>query len=143
MAGEKVVDDASVVVKWFISEEYSDYAKHLRDAYVNGLIDIVAPTLLLYEVLNALKYSTIYGEDELKEIAKILEDYQFTLYDLKGNYAYKTMEIAMRKGITIYDAAYVALALILGIDLYTADEKLVRKAHGLPHIKYISSFRIE
>ena len=87
-------------------------ALRLRDAFINGLIDLIAPSILHFEVLNALKYSGAFGEDELKEVARILDDYQFTLYGLEGIYSEKTIEVAMRKGITIYDASYVALALI-------------------------------
>jgi len=40
----------------------------LRDAYAIEVLDLVAPSILPYEVLNALKYSGGFGEDELKEI---------------------------------------------------------------------------
>ena len=67
--------DASVVVKWFVEEEHSREARLLRDAYANGVIDLAAPSLLPYEILNALKYSGAFGEDELKEVARTLEDF--------------------------------------------------------------------
>ncbi|ADI31899.1 type II toxin-antitoxin system VapC family toxin [Staphylothermus hellenicus] len=142
MEGEKVVVDASVIVKWFVEEKYSREAWLLRDAYVDGLIDINAPSLLPYEVLNALKYSGAFGEDELKKIGEALDDFQFTLYDLKGELSMKSIEIAMRKGITVYDASYVALAMMLNTKLYTADEELIRKTSDLGLVKHISQFRI-
>ncbi len=58
--GEAVVD-ASVVVKWFVREEYTGEPLRLRDAYVDGLVDLLAPYLLPMEVLNALKYSGRFG----------------------------------------------------------------------------------
>ena len=61
MERREVVVDASVVVKWFIEEEFSREARLLRDAYADGLVDIVTPSLLPYEVLNALKYSGAFG----------------------------------------------------------------------------------
>jgi len=137
-----VVPDASVVVKWFVEEEYSHEAKLLRDAYTNGLVDIVVPSPLPYEVLNALKHSGAFGEEELKEVAKVLEDFQFTLYELRGELATRTVELAMRKGITIYDASYVVLAQILSVEFYTADERLVRKLRGLNFVKHIAQFKI-
>ncbi|RLE95894.1 MAG: PIN domain nuclease [Thermoprotei archaeon] len=142
MERKEIVVDASVVVKWFVEEEYSREARLLRDAYVDGLIDITAPSLLPYEVLNALKYSGAFGEEELEEVAKTLEDFQFTLLNLQGELAAKSIEIAMRKGLTIYDASYLALALILGTMLYTADEKLIRKAERLDVAKHIAQFKI-
>jgi len=48
----------------------------------------------------------------------------------------------MRKGITIYDASYVALALIHNTILYTADEKLIRKTHDLKIVEHIKNFKI-
>ena len=138
----KIVVDASVVVKWFVEEKYSKEALMIRDSFIEGLVDIVVPSLLYFEVLNALKYSGAFGEDELKKVARILEDYQFTLYELEGAYAEKAVEIAMRKGITIYDASYVALALIEGVDLYTADEKLLTKTQDLKITKHLKNFKI-
>ncbi len=142
MERKEVVVDASVVVKWFVEEEYSREANLLRDAYANGLIDVAAPTLLPYEVLNALKYSGAFGEEELKEVAVALEDFQITLFDLKGELAVKSIELAMRRGLTIYDASYIALAQILNAELYTADEKLIRKTQGMNIAKHIAQFKI-
>lgn len=138
-----VVVDASVVVKWFVEEEYSRESRLLRDAYVNGLIDLAAPSLLYYEVINALRYSEGFGEEVLKEIAGILNDYQITLYNLEGELAAKAIELSMRKGITIYDASYIALAQVLNTVLYTSDERLVMKIKDPTHIKHIKEFKSE
>ncbi|MBO3842784.1 MAG: type II toxin-antitoxin system VapC family toxin, partial [Candidatus Brockarchaeota archaeon] len=42
--------------------------------------------------------------------------------------AEKTVEIAVQTSLTIYDAAYVALAVDLDTVLYTADGKIVETA---------------
>lgn len=139
----KAVVDASVVVKWFIEEEYSREARLLRDAYVDGILDLAAPELLPFEVLNALRYSGVYGEDELKEIATALDDFQLELFRLEGRLALYTVEIAMRKGVTVYDASYVSLAKLLGTVLYTADEKLIRKTRDLKIVRHISEFSVQ
>lgn len=138
----EIVADASVIVKWFVKEEYSKEALIMRDSFVEGLIEIIAPPLLHFEVLNALKHAGAFGEDELKEVARILEDYQFVIKQFSSNYAEKTIEIAMRKGITVYDASYVALALTEGAELYTADEKLLAKTRDLNVTRRIAEFKI-
>ncbi len=138
----KVVVDASVAVKWFVEEEYSEESLKLLEAYKEGIVDLIAPSLLPFEVLNALKYSGAFGEDELKEIAEVLEMLQITLYELEGEYAKKTIEIAMRKGVTIYDASYVALAELEGATLYAADEKLLRKVKGLERARHVKDFEV-
>ncbi len=138
----KVVVDASVVVKWFVEEEYTREALMLRDAYREGLVDLIAPSLLPYEVLNALKYSGAFGEDELKDIAGILDSLQITLYDIEGDYSAETVKVAMRKGLSIYDASYVALAVIEQAMLYTADEKLLRRISDLGVGRHIREYKL-
>ena len=60
--------DASVILKWFVSEEDSDQALKIREKFYNGATEIVVPDLLLFEVtmpyditpLSPLKKSTLY-----------------------------------------------------------------------------------
>jgi len=136
------LEGGKIVVDGSLRREYGKEALIIRDSFTEGLVDIVASSLLYFEVLNALKYSGAFGEDELKKVARILEDYQFTIYELEGAYAEKAVEIAMRKGITIYDASYVALALIEEADLYTADEKLLTKTQDLKITKHLRNFNL-
>jgi len=136
------LEGGKIVVDGSLRREYGKEALIIRDSFTEGLVDIVASSLLYFEVLNALKYSGAFGEDELKKVARILEDYQFTIYELEGAYAEKAVEIAMRKGITIYDASYVALALIEEADLYTADEKILTKTQDLKITKHLRNFNL-
>lgn len=108
----ELIIDASVIVKWFVKEEWSEETEALRDDYAAGKVDLASSIIMPFEVLNALKYSGAFGEDELVEASEILEDLQVTLYELKGDYTRETVKLAMRKGITIYDASYVALAIV-------------------------------
>jgi len=108
---EKVVADASVIVKWFVDEIYSDNTRNLRNAFINGSIEIIL-------------------------IARALALYGFRLFPLSKNLAEKTAEIAMEKNITVYDAAYVALAEEQKARLFTADEKLIKKVN-LDSVKHI------
>ena len=135
----EVVIDASVVVKWFVEEENSDKAIRLRDRYVEGEISIVAPELIIFETLNALKYKRLFSVDELMKVAETLEAFSFTLYPLKDAYARKTIEIAVENNITIYDASYIALAAIKNTTMYTADKKLITqlKQKYRSHVKNI------
>ncbi|MCX8183754.1 MAG: type II toxin-antitoxin system VapC family toxin [Crenarchaeota archaeon] len=136
----KVVSDASVVVKWFIQEKESEKALKLRDMHVSGQLEIAAPQLLFFEVLNALKSSNLFSEEELKTAANSLLNYRVELHPLNKKLAEKTVEIAFKTGLTIYDAAYVALAVELDTVLYTADGKIVETADGeySGHVLYVS-----
>ncbi len=125
----EVVADASVVVKWFVDEIYSENARKLREEYINGSIELASPELMPYEVLNALRYTKLFSKDELKLIARSLSLYGFKLYSLRGKLSERIAEIAVEKEITVYDASYIALAESLNSKLYTSDEKLIDRVN--------------
>ncbi len=131
-----VVVDASIVVKWFVYEEGSDKALEIRDKYISGELKLIAPENINFEVLNALYYKRLFSEEEIKEIAEALDAFSFELYPLKGGYAKKTVEVAFKNSITIYDSSYISLAIMKNTYMYTADEKLMEKISReyLPYI---------
>jgi len=131
----KAVVDASIIVKWFIEEEYSKQALKLRDKFANGNLQILGPSLLNFEVLNALKYSGLYNKTELKELAVAIGKYGFELYNLIGNYAELTTEIADARDLSIYDASYIALAELNNIDLYSLDNRIMENCELAVHLK--------
>ena len=138
MEEEKIlVLDASVAVKWFNVEPLREKALIIRDKYVNGEIELIAPDLLYYEVANALRYNPRFGIEEVKSALKALEDLSIITYDFDGELREKAVELVYRFGITIYDAAYVALAVIRDAFLYTANKEVVVKAQ-LTNVKYLS-----
>jgi len=122
---EKIVVDASVVVKWFVKEEGSNEALNIRNSYIAGEVKLIAPELIIFEVLNALYFKKLFSSSEIKEIAEALEAYSLELCPLRGQYAKKTVEISFENNITIYDASYIALAILKNAELYTADKKLI------------------
>jgi len=134
-----LIVDASVVAKWFVEEDFSKEARLLMKKYIDGLVDLAAPNIMPYEVINALKYSRAFGEEELKRVAETLEYFQVALHMFSGELASKAIEIAMRKGLTIYDSSYIALAHKQNSILYTADQKILRKTDG-KNVKHISQF---
>ena len=136
-----IVVDASVVVKWFVEEDFSKDADRIRNDYLNQLIDIAVPSLLRYEVLNALRYSYAFGEDELKEIGKVLDDYQFLTIPLIKEYLDETIRRALKHGITIYDASYIAIGDVRNCEVYTADNKLLNKVGYDPILKHVKNYK--
>jgi len=47
---QTLVIDASTAAKWFLEEEDSDRALSLRDAHIDGRIELTAPDLIVYEL---------------------------------------------------------------------------------------------
>ena len=118
------------MVKWFVAEDYSDRAISLRDRYVNGEVRLAAPSLLTFEVLKAVRDSSLYTTVELRKIAVSLSGYGLALYGPEGEYAALAIEAAEENDLTIYDSSYLGLALWLGARFLTADKKLIKRLKG-------------
>ena len=135
-----IVADASVIVKWFVEEEHSEKALRLRDDHVEQRIRVVVPSLAGYEVLNALRYSGSFGADELVEVSKTLDGYQFLEVEMSGSFAEEAVTMALDYGITVYDAAYLSIGKLRGLEVYTADEELLRKVKKLGFARHLKDY---
>jgi predicted nucleic acid-binding protein len=85
--------------------------------------EIHAPTLLDYEVGSALRGHALGGLITARRLGRALEDYadfQVNQHAMSGAMA---PMLALRDNFTLYDAAYLVLALALGAPLVTADAK--------------------
>ena len=125
-----MVIDASVLVKWFLGEADSGLALRLRDRHVNGEIQLAAPSLIVYETLNALRYSGAFAADQLKDAAAAIQNYGLALYGPDGEIVRLAVEASEENDLTIYDGSYLGLAKKLGADFVTADRALVGRLAG-------------
>ncbi len=125
MAREKKVADASVVVKWFLEEEGSKEALQLREQHVAGKITIIVPELLFLEVLNALRYKG-GTQKNLAEANRALWDLQLHIEKSSSFLLEKASTLALEHNLSLYDALYLALALLYGCPLVTADSALAK-----------------
>lgn len=124
----EIVVDTSVVVKWYIPETHHRHARRLRDAYLDGTVDLVAPALMPFEAINALKYSGQYDGTRLADASRSLSEYGIDLVPFAETGP--VAAIADDLGTTIYDAAYLALAHERDTVVYTADEALLDTLEG-------------
>lgn len=123
-----VVPDASVVVKWFVPERGHEQARDLRDGYLDGDNDLVAPALLPYEAVNALRYSGYYEGDRLVAAADALSSYGIDMRPFAGSGA--AARVAEDLDVTVCDASYVALAETVDGRAYTSDGALLSAVDG-------------
>jgi len=123
----EIVIDASVVVKWFIEEKDSDKALLIRDSFIGGKVELYVPTLLYFEVLNALKYSQLFKPSDLEDAGESLENYGFKVITIKDEIRKHMINAAIDYDLSIYDASYLGLSIGLEMLLYTADEKIIKK----------------
>ena len=119
----EAVLDASVVLKWFRQggEERTDQARALRTHFEAGELAVFAPPLLFLEIIHVAARRWRWSDDALTELAAQLEQTAFELQepDLPA------LARWVGRGLTAYDAAYVALAEALGIPLVTDDDLIV------------------
>lgn len=139
MERPEIVLDASVIVKWFTQESHTEDALKAKEAYERGNCDIIAPSLLPFEVGNALRYNPQFGATDIKDALTALEDLQLSLFELRGELAQKAVDIAVNYGITLYDSSYLALGEIRRCRVYSADEKVLVKVKH-PQLRHIKEF---
>ena len=129
MASKKIrkyTVDASVAVKWFADEEDSDKASSLKAQFVEGVLELSAPTLLSYEVANALRWHPLVkmGARDVTNALMVLDSYQFLNEPTIQAWS-QAIQLSYSHHISIYDSIYVGFARTMDSQLVTADEKLI------------------
>lgn len=131
------------MLKWQLHDE-GDVAQALalrRDALVARTVELHAPVLLAYELTNAIRTT----ERRMRLDASTAEDALSLLLEtgieLHPPDPPAALRLARDLGISGYDAAYVALAAELGVDCWSADERLVRAAsRRAPFVRSITAY---
>ena len=123
----RYVVDASVGIKLFVEEEFSEQAHALfSHLAADPSAELYIPDLFYIECTNILlKYTRRFGrslEDSQADVADI------KLLSLRPTSTAELMEdallLASEKNLTAYDACYAVLAQQLDVPLITADEQL-------------------
>ncbi len=123
-APQTLVIDASTVAKWFLEEEDSERALSVRDAHIDGRVELTAPDLIVFEVANALNYNPKVSDEQLAARIQDLFDYDIDLVPPSAEYTARTVRTARELSVSVYDASYIALSDIIATNLVTADRKL-------------------
>lgn len=116
------VIDASVAAKWFVDEEHSQNALAVLDEGNR----LHAPDFLLLEmdsIVCKLIRRGVLSHSEAAEIRDALRLYPIQHHPFVS-FLDPAFEIAQRTGRSIYDCLYVALAILLGGSMVTADRSL-------------------
>lgn len=136
---KRIVIDASVVLKWYLDDEDNGRsALSLLERYVSQELDILAPSLLGYEVMNGLaiaKKRGRIGEDKLKMAVQGFMDLEISQKHISSFYP-KVIHFYNIYNLSAHDASYLALADEESIPLITADERLYNTVKkDLPWVK--------
>jgi predicted nucleic acid-binding protein len=125
----EVVLDASVVLKWFRAEgeRHREEALVLRRFFEGGELTVFAPPLLGLEVVNIAARRWKWSARQLDDLAVQLPALGFVMLeaDLAGVARWAG------KGLSAYDAVYVAVAEAAGVQLITDDAGILDVAADL------------
>lgn len=145
MSGALVVD-ASVAVKWVFDEAGSDQARSLLRDTLKGNAEVFAPPLLASEVTNAIfqqqRRGRISASDGHRALAALFA-IPFELVSPATLYR-DALDLARHYGLrATYDAQYLALALLLDAEFWTADERLFTAlSPSLPWVRLIAHYQV-
>ena len=119
-----MVVDASVILQAFFPDEAQAQAQALIRDHVSGHVRLTAPTLLLYEVTNAVLQAVRRGRIGDEEGEAILTAFEGLGIELEPVTWQQILPLARRFDRSAYDAAYLALAQARGEPLVTGDRQL-------------------
>ena len=128
-----LVVDASVATKWVLPEPGSAEAAALRAQEP----DLIAPSLVIAEIGNALWKSALRGDIAGQDVAHILDvaaGHYARLIPI-ADVAAAAMKLAIDLKHPIYDCFYLALAEREACPLVSADKTLIAKAKTVKSIK--------
>ncbi|MGH3841651.1 MAG: type II toxin-antitoxin system VapC family toxin [Pseudonocardiaceae bacterium] len=129
-----LVVDASVALKWVVTEPGSEQAASLLDEMATGAVALLAPEHLIGEVANGLRKRVAQHVLTVEDACAALEaiaHLELTFVGGAGRW-FRCLPAALEWGVTAYDALYVLLAKDFGAVLVTADERLHAAVAGLP-----------
>jgi predicted nucleic acid-binding protein len=118
-----VVVDSSVVFKWFCSEEedFVDDALALFAEHLAGRVILAAPAHLPAEVLNALGCRKGITASRLVTAAEGLAESELLYPAWDRDLLSGAATLAREHRLTVNDALFPALAVLLDCELVTAD----------------------
>ncbi len=134
---DRLVLDASVVIKWYVEEEGTDKALRILDDYSNGKLDLISVQLMPFEVINALRYARNFGTINLMKVAESLLKLQIGLFPLLDGLYKQAINFAVEYGTTVFDASYLSLAVNTDCVFYTADARFVDKVGKNKHVSLL------
>ena len=139
---EKVVVDASVILKWILDgdkESDKDRAMALLKDWGDGRVQLYAPSLWQFEVGNFLGREL---PSEAEEKMSLLADLHIGTVPLNDSIYRRCFAWMNGKKITFYDAVYLSAAFEIQAMLVTADEAFIKKMEKIDRLCSLAQLAI-
>ena len=144
---DTVVVDASLALKWVLSEADSNTAISLLQRWNTDNTEIIAPALFTYEATNILYRQVVTNKLSYEEAKKLLTKLlsigillNFVQY---REISTRAMELSHRFGLpAAYGAHYLALAEHEKCEYWTADSRLCNAVRDkLPWVRQLNEYQ--
>ncbi len=125
--------DANFVVKLVQANSETSPFIVLWDEWQERNRQIIAPTLLGYEVTNVFHRMSIAGQISPEEAEQLLEDALSLGISLSGDKALHERALILARSLNLpaaYDAHYLALAEKFNAEFYTSDKRLFNSVNN-------------
>jgi predicted nucleic acid-binding protein len=130
-----IVIDASLAVKWYVTEANSEPARELFGAHAGT---ITVPEVFRTEVVGAMvrraninKAERPASERSITAFLQLFDDGFINRIDIDERQMARAATLAIDLGHPLKDCIYLALAINLGCPLVTCDTKFAAKARGV------------
>jgi len=126
-----IVVDASAVVEMLLDPAGG---VRLRQRFLRAGEVLQAPHLIDLEVLQVLRRYNFTGEMSDERAAEAISDFIALPIERHSHAVVLDRVWELRSNLTAYEAAYVALAELLGAHLVTTDKRLAKSAPGVAEL---------
>lgn len=132
---KSIVIDSSVALKWFLDDEAGiSAARGILSECLSETMNILVPSHFHSEVGNglimALRRKRV-EEIRFKEAWKDFIMIPFSCVPWSHPLCNMTIDFALQTGLTFYDAAYIALAKVEEVSIFTGDRDISEAAKKL------------
>lgn len=139
-----VVVDASLAVKWLLTESHTREAGALVQHWESEQVQMAGLHLLPMEVANALHRHVMAGDITFLDANALMSRFLTFGVQLihRSRLHLRALEIAseLRQG-AVYDSHYLALAESLGCEMWTADQRFHRVASDASYpVNWVGNF---
>lgn len=138
-----IVVDASIALKWVLPEPDSSVAVALLDQWLTNNVRVIAPSWFAGEVANILyrraRRGTFTIEDAHRALTGVLNVVE-CMPELPAE-AHRATDVANATArAATYDAMYLAIAIAMNSEYWTADEIFYNATkHEYPQVRWMNA----
>lgn len=129
---DRYVLDCSAALSWLFEDESSQPIDSLLDALPNSTA--IVPDLWYIELANSLNVAIKRKRLDVKKVEQIIDRVSLLPIHVSSctpiDVLTRVRKLAMQRGLSVYDAVYLDLALRTQLPLATLDEKLKASARA-------------